>query len=179
MPRSRPALHAPEWLILIGAICFIIVLFVSAVFEADIRWLHFFQAWMYVATIALSLRHNRWGYFVGISAATFWDYENLFVTTFFANGVAELLQWIHTGHLSRPDQLIAVPAWLSNLLVIVGCLWAYLRLPEKSPSDIARFLVACALTTAFFAAAIALFQPRYLPLFPRALHPHLPWRSRI
>ncbi|HYL63215.1 MAG TPA: hypothetical protein VE077_11400 [Candidatus Methylomirabilis sp.] len=176
MHNPRPAVRAPVWLILIGAVCFIIVLFVSAIWEADIRWLHFFQAWMYVATIALALRHNRWGYFIGISAAGFWDYGNLFVTTFFFNGLAELSQWFHTGRLARPDQLIAVPAWLSNFLVIIGCLWAYSRLPEKSLADIIRLLLAFALTTAFFAADMGLFQPRYLGIFPRALHPRLLWR---
>ena len=89
--------------------------------EADIRWLHFFQAWMYIVTIALSLQGNRWGYFVGISAAGFWDYANVFATTFFFNGLEELSHWVHTGHLARPDLFIAVPAWFSNLLVIIGC----------------------------------------------------------
>jgi hypothetical protein len=176
--NSKTVFRAPEWLILIGAICFIIVLAVSAIFEADIRWLHFFQAWMYIVTIILALRHNRWGYFIGISAAGFWDYANIFVTTFFTNGLIELAQWVHTGHLARPDQLIAVPAWFSNFFVIVGCLWAYARLPEKRTADISRFLLALVLTTAFFAVDMALFQPRYLEIFPRALHPHPAWRTR-
>jgi hypothetical protein len=167
-------LGAPEWLILIGAIVFIVVLAVSAYFEADIRWLHFFQAWMYLATIALSLRGNRWGYFIGISAAGLWDYANLFATTFFFNGLQQLSQWMHTGHVDRPDLLIAVPAWFSNFLVIVGCLWAYSRLSEKSLGDFGKFVIAFVLTTGFFAADMAIFQPRYLGLFPRMLHPH--WR---
>src|SRR5881409_1702838 len=54
--------------------------------EPDIRWLHFFQAWMYVATIVLAHRRNRWGYFIGFSAAGLWIYANLFATTFFFNG---------------------------------------------------------------------------------------------
>lgn len=178
MPKSQNEVRAPEWLILIGSISFIIVLAVSAFFEADIRWLHFFQAWMYIATIALALHHNRWGYFIGISAAGFWDYANVFVTTFLANGLAELSHWVHTGNLARADQLIAVPAWFSNFLVVVGCLWAYSRLPEKRVGDAAGFLLAFVLTSAFFAADMALFQPRYLGIFPHALHPHLVWRTR-
>jgi hypothetical protein len=174
MVHPNRKLGAPEWLILIGASCFILVLAVSAYWEADIRWLHFFQTWMYLATIALSLRRNRWGHFIGISAAGLWDYTNLFVTTFLVSGLQHLSQWIHTGHLDRPDQLIAIPAWLANFLVVVGCLWAYARQPAKPRSDFARFLVTFVLTTAFFAAAMALFQPRYLALFPRMLHPHLP-----
>ena len=112
-----------------GACFFILVLGISAYWEADIRWLHFFQAWMYVATIVFSLRQSRWGYFIGISAAGLWDYTSLFVTTFFLNGLQQISQWIHTGHSNRPDLLIAVPAWFSNFAVLLGCLWAYSRLP--------------------------------------------------
>lgn len=128
---------------------------------------------MYLATILLGLRRNRWGYFIGLSAAGLWDYINLFVTTFFVNGLQQIPRWIETGHLARPDLLIAVPAWLANLLVVVGCLWAYARLAQKSVGDAGKFLVAFIVTTAFFALAITLFQPRYLGLFPRMLHPHL------
>jgi hypothetical protein len=38
-----------------------------------------------------------------------------------------------------------------------------------------RFLICVALTSGFFAADMAIFQPRYLGLFPALLHPHLPW----
>lgn len=173
MEQMERRVGAAEWLILIGGIVFIVVLAVAAYFEADIRWLHFFQAWMYVATIALSLRGSKWGYFIGISAAGLWDYANLVATSFFWNGLQQLSQWIHTGHLARPDLLIAVPAWFSNLLVVIGCLWAYLRLKEKDAGDIVRFVISFALTTGFFAADMAIFQPRYLAIFLRLLHPHL------
>ena len=46
----------PEWSILLGTCVLILVLAISAYWEADIRWLHFFQAWMYVATILLAWR---------------------------------------------------------------------------------------------------------------------------
>jgi len=174
MENADRKFGAPEWLVLIGASVFILVLAISALFEADIRWLHFFQAWMYIVTIALSLKGNRWGYFVGISAAGFWDYANIFATTFFFNGLEELSHWVRTGDLARPDLFIAVPAWFSNLLVIIGCAWAYSRKPAKPRSDTIRFLVSCTLTTLFFAADMALFQPRYLGIFRRLLHPHLP-----
>jgi hypothetical protein len=174
MNESKSSIRAPEWLILIGADVFIFVLFLSAAWEPDIRWLHFFQAWMYLATIALALRRNRWGYFIGISAAGFWDYLNVFVTTFFANGLHWLGVLLSSGQAEHVDQIIAVPAWAGNFLVIVGCIWAYARLEQKSSRDVTRFLLAFVLTTAFFAADVAVCQPRYLPLFRRALHPHAP-----
>jgi len=165
---------APEWLVVVGGCVFILMLGLSAYYEADIRWLHFFQAWMYVATIVLGLRRTSWGYFIGFSAAGLWIYANIFATSFFVNGLQQLSQWIHTGHLERADLLIAVPAWFSNLLVVIGCVWGYSRVPSQSLRDAGRFLVTFTLTTGFFALDMALFQPRYLGLFPRMLHPHLP-----
>lgn len=166
---------APEWLTVVGGCIFILVLAASAFWEADIRWLHFFQAWMYIAAIVLTLRGNSWGCFIGVSAAGLWDYSTIFANTFFVNGIEELSRWIRNGHLQRPDLLIAVPAWFSNLIVVIGCAWAYARLPRKSVGDAGKFLIAFALTTGFFALDMALFQPRYLAMFPRMLHPHLPW----
>ena len=177
MGARRYSMGVPEWLIVIGATLFTAVLVISAVFEADIRWLHFFQAWMYAATVVLALRRNPWGYFIGVSAAGLWDYANLFITTFFLNGLHELSSLMATGRLARPDQFVAVPAWVGNLLVVVGCIWAYARHAAPTRRDVGRFLVAFALTTAFFAADMALFQPRYLTLFPRLVHPHLPTRG--
>ncbi len=171
--RSRD-LDTPHWLLLCGAIVFIAVLAVSAIWEPDIRRLHFFQAWMYLAAIGLGLRGSRWGYFIGLSAAGLWDYTNLFVTTFFMAGIHETVRFLHTGQFARPDLAIAVPAWFSNFALIVGCLWGYVRLSKRPFSDLLRFCLCVALTTGFFAADMALFQPRYLGLFPRMLHPHWP-----
>src|SRR5207253_10551359 len=167
-----PRFRTPVLLILIGACMFVVALAVSAYWESDIRWLHFFQAWMYIAAMVLGFRGSQWGHFIGVSAAGLWDYMTIFANPFFLNGLQQLSQWVHTGHLARPDILIAVPAWLSNLLVVVGCLWAYWGLPVQRQSDIFRFLAAFTLTTGFFAADMAVFQPRYLALFPRMLHPH-------
>jgi hypothetical protein len=174
MESARPW-RAPEWLIVIGASFFILVLALSAIWDPTIRWLHFFQAWMYLFTIAFSLRGSRWGYFIGISAAGLWVYVNLFVTTFFINGLQQLAQWIQTGNLARRDLLIAVPAWLSNAVIVAGCLWAYGRMRRAEAADIGRFLLSFALTTGFFAADMAICQPRYLGLFRGLLHPRLPW----
>ena len=174
MDNAKRRIGTPEWLILMGACVFILILGLSAYWEADIRWLHFFQAWMYAGTIALSLRGSRWGQFIGFSAAGLWDYTNIFATTFFYNGLHQLAQWVHTGQLARPDLLIAVPAWFSNLLIVLGCGWAYSLQQEKRPSDIGKLFLTFAITTGFFAGDMALFQPRYLGIFPRLLHPHLP-----
>jgi hypothetical protein len=64
--------------------------------------------------------------------------------------------------------------WISNLLIVLGCVWAYSRQPEKPLDDIGKLCLTFALATGFFAADMALFQPQYLGIFPRLLHPHLP-----
>ena len=137
MKSSTRTIGGPEILILAGCSIFIFILWLSAYFEADIRWLHFFQAWMYLATIVLALRRNRWGYFIGLSAAGLWDYINLFVTTFFRNG----LHWLHAsitgGHLQQVDQIIAVPAWAGcvALSLLVGTAAAPRRVFFPAPSQ--------------------------------------------
>ncbi len=171
----RQRVKAVEWLIVGGAAVFIAMLVVAAYWEASIRWLHFFQAWMYVAAIALSLRKNRWGYFVGFAAGFFWDYANLFVTTFFRNGLEEAQRWMSSGHLQRADLLIAVPAWFGNLALVAGCAWAYLPAKDKRWSDVARLAAAFAATMGFFALDMAIFQPQYLGLFRGLLHPRFVW----
>lgn len=175
MRNQTLAFGVPELLIVAGGCVFIFILGLSAYFEADIRWLHFFQSWMYIAAMALSLRRNRWGYFIGFSAAGFWNYVSLCVTTFFASGLHWLSASLAARQIQHVDQIIAVPAWIGNLLVIVGCIWAYTKLPKKNLRDAVRFVFAFILTTALFAADISIFQPRYLPLFRRSLHPHSPF----
>ena len=161
------------WIVNLGATIFILILFVSAVWQADIRWLHFFQAWMYLATIGLVWAGNKWGLFIGFGAAIFWNYTTLFVNNFLRNGLHATAQLLRSGHLSRPDQLIAVLAWLGNLLVIIGCGIVYLRRHDKRWTDILSLLLACVGTMGFFALDMALFQPRYLSQFTRMLHPKL------
>jgi hypothetical protein len=160
-------------LVFVGAGTFIGVLFISAYWERDIRWLHFFQSWMYVAAIVLLLKGNRWGLFIGTGAALFWNYINLFVVSFFSNGLTQAHLLIQTGHLTRADQFISVPAWFGNLAVIIGSGAVYVAMPRRRAGDVVRFCGAVVATTLYFALIMYLFQPRYLALFPASLHPHL------
>ena len=172
MKIAGRATAAPEVLIAAGCCLFIFALWYSAYLDPTIRWLHFFQAWMYLLPLWLARRRNRWGYFIGISAAAFWEYIAAFVSTFLRSGLHWLSASFAAGRVLHPDQLIALPAFAGNLLVIAGSLWAYTRLKEKRRSDLARFALAFVLTTGFLAAAIAVCQPRYLGLFRGMLHPH-------
>ena len=127
---------------------------------------------MYIASLVLLSRRSKWGCFIGAAAAAFWDYVNVFVTTFFRSGLEQARILMVTGHIARPDLLISVPAWFGNLALILGAALVYAALPTKRWSDAGRMALALAGTMAFFAAAMALAQPRYLPLFKAALHPH-------
>ena len=173
MASLQRRIGAPECVILIGALMFMAMLWLSAVYDPTIRWLHFFQAWMYIAVIVLALRTSRWGYFIGISIGMFWIYSCTFVSSFFRSGLIHLGRWME-GLDFRADQILAVPAWTGNLLIVIGCLWAYGRMRHKAMSDVTRLVVAFALSTAFLWADMALFQPRYLALFTGLLHPHAP-----
>jgi|SRR5579859_353286 len=155
-----------------GAIGFIAILALSAVFDHTIIALHAFQALMYLAVIALVSRRNRWGYFLALAIAAFWNYTNLFVTNFFESGLATLRRLAATGQLTHPDQLIAVAAVVFHLLMIAAGLVRIVQTSRKAGADLATFLVALVGQTAYFAAIVALFQPRYLQLFPRLFHPH-------
>lgn len=161
-PRSR----GPLWLIIPGAVLFTLALAVSAAFEADLRGLHFFQAWLYIATVGLSLRGSRWGYFIGISAALLWDYALFFTSPLFS----ELVK-----HPGRPDVVLQTLAWLGNLAIIAGGIWAYRRLPDRGRADWGRLAIAFAASTAFLVIIVAMFTPERLTLFPGLLHPHWPF----
>ena len=155
-----------------GAAGFIAVLALSAIFDHTIIVLHAFQALMYLAVIALVSRRNRWGYFLGAAIAGFWNYLNLFVTNFFESGLRTLKHLAATGRLEHPDQLVAVAAVAFHLLMIAAGLIRIVQTSRKAGADLWSFLFALVGSTAYFAAIVALFQPRYLQIFPRLLHPH-------
>jgi hypothetical protein len=161
-----------NWAIWIGAAGFIAILILSAVFDPTIRVLHTFQALMYVAVITLTARGSRWGLYLAVSAAAFWNYMAMFVNTFFRAGVHALSQSIATGQVQHPDLVISVFAVSFHFLMIAGALLAYLRLSNKSWADLGGWLITLVAQTVYFASIVALFQPRYLSQFARILHPH-------
>lgn len=156
---------APEWLITAGSAFFIFALAVSAVFVPELRWLHIAQASIYVVAVFLSVRHQPWGYFIGASAAGFWNLLIMFGSPLFADMFAQV----------RPDLALQGLAWLANLAVIVGGILGYRRLAIRSSRDLGRFAVAFLVTTAFLVGATALLAPSYLPHLAGILHPHWPW----
>src|SRR5258708_38078432 len=80
---AEPNLRLLNSLIWIRAAGFIAILALSAAWDPTIALLHLFQSLMYVAVIALSAKGSRWGLFLGVSAAAFWNYATMFGNTFF------------------------------------------------------------------------------------------------
>jgi hypothetical protein len=158
--------------IIVAASGFIAILALAAVFDHTIILLHALQALMYLAIIGLILARNRWAYFIAIAIAGFWNYASLFVNTFFMSGVRALRQSIATGRLSHPDQIIAVAAVAFHFVMIAAALILIVQTSKRAGADLLRLAAAFVVFTGYFAAIIAFSQPRYLDLFPRALHPH-------
>jgi hypothetical protein len=67
-----------------------------------------------------------WGFGAGCLIAAFWNYTNLFVTTFRA-GSEQLMTLVQTRQLQRSDLVVAVIAAVGHFLMIVACVVAFLR----------------------------------------------------
>jgi hypothetical protein len=165
---SKPGMTS-AWInasVLAGAGAFIFALAVSAVFDPSIRVLHVLQALIYVAVIALSRKHSAWGFGAGCIIAVFWNYINLFVTTFVKAGMQELLSLLRTGELHRPDPLIAVIAASGHFVLMAACLAGFLR-TRPGARGWAQFLAGGALAVGYFVAIIITTGPQYIGLLKR------------
>lgn len=168
----EPDRELPLWALVAiqaGAGFFIFALVVSAIFDPTIRVLHTLQALIYVAVIVLARRGSAWGYGAGFTIAMFWNYTNLFVTTFIAAGLHQLGMLLQTGRLGRPDLLIALFAAFGHVLMIVGCLAGLLRLRPKLRQGV-EFIAGGILAVAYFAIIILTTGTQYIPLLKRVFH---------
>ena len=158
-----------RWPLEIGAWFFIFCLVLSAVFDPTIRVLHALQALIYLAVIFLARRNSAWGFGAGFFIAIFWNYTNLFVTTFIKAGWEQLNALIRTSHLARPDLLIAVFAAFGHFLMIAACLAGFLHTRPKA-REWKRFFAGGVLTIAYFVLIIYTTGPQYIGLVHRIFH---------
>ena len=162
----------PRWIrasILAGSYFFIFALLLSAVFDPRIRLLHLLQALIYVAVILLTRRSNAWGYGAGFTIALFWNYTNLFVTTFIRAGLEQIWIALRTGHLQRPDLVISVVAALGHFLLIAACLIGFVRIRPGARRWLG-FVAAGVLAVSYFIAIIYMTGPQYIPLVHKIFH---------
>jgi len=152
----------------LAAVCataFIVILGIAAYWDRTIRVLHVFESLPYIVAAALCLRQRKFGYMLGVSAGAFWLWTAATLTTFVRNGFERVLMLLRTGHVDRPDILIAAPAALATGGLVIFSLWGYFRLRNKSWSDVGLFVAAMALVASFFVAIFAAFAPQYLGMF--------------
>jgi hypothetical protein len=172
MHRVLPRSTNPAWIdagILVGAGFFIFALFLSSVFDPKIRLLHFLQSLIYVAVIFLSRHKSAWGFGAGVMIGAFWNYINLFVTTFIKAGTNQFVVLLQTGHLHRPDLLVAVVAAAGHFVLIAACLVGFLR---TRPNRISwgQFIAGGVIAVAYFLAIIFIAGPQYIGLVRRIFH---------
>lgn len=148
---------------------FVAVLALAAYWDRTIRVLHLFESVPYLAAAVLCVRSRKFGYALAFAAGAFWLWTAGTLTTFVRNGFERLAVLVTTGHLDRPDILIAVPAAIATAGLAVCGLWSYWRLPDKKWRDLGTFIVALMLVAAWFVGIFALFAPRYLGMFRRIL----------
>lgn len=152
--------------ILLGAGFFTFALVLSAVFDPSIRILHALQALIYIAVIVLTRRQNAWGFGAGCLIAAFWNYVNLFVTTFIKAGLDQLATLFTSGSLPRPDLAIAVVAATGHFLMIVACVAGFLATrPDRRQWT--RFVGGGVAAVAYLVAIIFISGPQYIPLVKR------------
>lgn len=153
----------------VGAACaagFVCILAIAAYWDPTIRVLHTAEAIPYVLAAVLCLRRRIVGYALAVASGLFWLWLGAFLTTFVRNGFERVAMLARTGHLDRPDVLIAAPAAIfTGGLAICGAA-GYLAHTPKRSRDILVFLGCLAGVAAFFLAIFALFAPRYLSMFP-------------
>jgi hypothetical protein len=162
----------PTWInacIAVGAGFFIFALFLSAVFDPRIRVLHTLQALIYVAVIVLTRRRSAWGFGAGFFIAVLWNYTNLFITNFVRAGAQQFVVLVTTGHLHRPDLLVALVAAAGHFLMIAACLAGFLRLRPKGVAW-AKFMAGGVVAIGYFVGIIYTTGPQYIGLVRRIFH---------
>src|SRR5262249_8418590 len=132
---SRP-LRAIGAAAAICALAFVVVLAAAAWFDASIRVLHMFEAIPYLAAAALCRPASRHGFALGIATGGAWFWMGAFGTRFVNNGFEQLTHWIRSGQLERPDLLLAVPAAISTLGLVLFSIVGYARLPTRQWRDV-------------------------------------------
>ena len=162
---EAPNRNTIDALTAVCATAFIVILGIAAYWDRTIRVLHLFESLPYVASAVLCLRRRKFGYMLGASAGAFWLWTAVTLTTFVRNGFERVLMFLRTGHVDRPDILIAAPAALATAGLVIFSLWGYFRLRNKSWTDLGLFVAAMALVAGFFVAIFAAFAPQYLGMF--------------
>ena len=119
----------------------------------------------FTAAAVLCLRQRKSGYLLGVASGAFWLWTAGMLTTFIGNGFQRIAMLLRTGHVDRPDVLIAAPAACVTGGLVLFSLWGYFRMRNKSWRDLGLLVAISGIVTAFFIAIFAAFAPQYLGMF--------------
>lgn len=147
------------------ALGFVVILALAAYWDPTIRWLHTVEAVPYLLAAILCLRRSTYGYTLAVAGGVFWLWMGSFLTTFVRNGFERVAMLASTGHVDRPDILIAAPAAVFAGGLALSAAGAYSRHARKRPRDAAIFFGALTAIAVFFLTIFAIFAPRYLQMF--------------
>jgi hypothetical protein len=164
-PGSQRPGHAIDALAAGCAAAFIVILGISAYWDRTIRALHVFESLPFIVAALLCLRQHKFGYMLGAVSGAFWLWMAGTLTTFVRNGFGRVAMLLRTGHVDRPDILIAAPAACVTAGLVVFSLWGYSRARNKTWSDLGLFVAATGAVAGFFVAIVAAFAPQYLGMF--------------
>ena len=160
-------LHTPRLhlLILFSAALFVIALIISAIADSSIRVLHMFEALPYIAAPLLCRAKPKMGYMAAFACGAFWIWTAGFLTTFIRNGFERIMMLLQTGHVDRPDILLAVPAFLGTLGMVAFSFIGYVQVKNKSWKDAGLLCLSVLFICLYFIAIASAFKPEYLHLF--------------
>lgn len=146
-------------LIILGAVIFLIALAVSAAFVPELRVLHVFQALIYITIIILATRNSSWGFGAGVFISIIWNCLNLFITHLIQAGADQLISFIRTGHVTRPDTLMVFVGSIGHFILIVTCLVAFIK-SIRDKTQWAQFFGGGFLAVAYLVLIVILAAPR-------------------
>jgi hypothetical protein len=152
----------PRWILVAipaSAGFFMLALLIAACFVPSIRWLHAFQALIYVAVIFLTRRNSPWGFGAGCIIGVFWNY-------IFLRGAAADVWAFLTGQVIRPDVGLQLAATVAHFVLIVACIAGFLRL-KPSTKQWAMFLGAGMLAVSYLLVLMITMRPEYIPLLKK------------
>jgi hypothetical protein len=152
------ASHWTRVWIALGAGLFIVALFGSAVAVPQLRWLHAFQALIYVAVIFLARKDNALGFGAGTTIAVAWNGIEWSGPHLIQAGAYEFWAFLSTGHLHRPVTPMVFIGAIAHIVLIISCVAAF-KQTNRGKKQWLQFLAGGLLALAYFALIVAVLRP--------------------
>jgi hypothetical protein len=156
MPGASLADRRINTTIATGSGMFVLALAISAAFVPELRVLHFFQALIYVAVVAMTRRKSAMGFGAGLAVPVFWNALSVFVTGDARDGIRELGTLVRKGQTQHPDVLVSLFAFCGHLLIIIGGTVGFIRI-RPSARQWAQLLVGGVIALSYLITIVFVF----------------------